>query len=223
VILRAARRAGAVFILLARPRMIRNGTHTTKRSGRILRDAHRGRAWSRAAVASLVTTVSVVATPLHAQEEWTPRPHVRPERDVRSLVEEAARRSPLIRDLIAQLERLDVIVYIRARPFVTTGLDGRIAFLSAAGGGRYLIIELACGRSGVTQIATLGHELYHAIEIAQEPSVVSAGTLGDLYQRIGQQTGSDGGRRTFETDAATAVGQRVRRQLLAGTRHGNGT
>ena len=69
-------------------------------------------------------------------------------------------------------------------------------------------------------MATLGHELFHAIEIAEEPSAVSPQTLADLYSRIGRQTGDDSGRRTFETAAA---GVRARRQLLTSTRHGNGT
>ena len=201
--------------------MIRNWSHTTPRSGRIDRHAHNGRPWFRAGLGFVMTAVSLASTPLHAQEEWTPPPHVRPDRGVRSLVEEAARRSPLIRELIERLEGLDVTVYIRGRSLTAT-LDGRIALLSAAGGGRYLVIELACERSGITQMATLGHELYHALEIAQEPAVVSPATLADLYQRIGQQTGDDGGLRTFETAAAAAAGSLARRQLTSSPRHGMG-
>lgn len=202
--------------------MIRDSTHSTKRHGLILRHTGSGRRWSRAALAFLTTVVALGSTPLHAQEEWTPPPHVRPEHDVRPLVEEAARRSPLIRELIERLEGLDVTVYIRVRS-LTSSLDGRIALLSAAVGARYLVIELACERTGVTQMATLGHELYHALEIAQEPSVVSPGTLADLYSRIGRQTGADRGLRTFETDAAAAAGSLARRQVINGMRHGNGT
>jgi hypothetical protein len=62
-------------------------------------------------------------------------------------------------------------------------------------------------------MATLGHELFHAIEIAEEPSVVSADTLADLYARIGRKTGDSAGHRTFETEAAAAAGLRARRQL----------
>ena len=111
---------------------------------------------------------------------------------------------------------------MRARVFTQIDLDGRIGLLSVAGGHRFLVIELACGRSEVSQMATLGHELFHAIEIAEEPSVVSAATLADLYSRIGIQTGDHTGRRTFETEAAAAAGLRARRQLLS-TRTGHGT
>jgi hypothetical protein len=137
----------------------------------------------------LLMACSLFSTPVHAQEEWTPPPHVRPEHGVRSLVEEATRRSPLIRELIERLEGLDVTVYIRARTFKATGLDGRTALLATAGSRRYLVIELACERSEVVQMATLGHELYHATEIAEEPSVVSAATLAKLYERSGGRGG----------------------------------
>ena len=72
-------------------------------------------------------------------------------------------------------------------------------------------------------MATLGHELFHAIEIAEEPSVVNAETLAAFYSRIGIKTGDSGGWQTFETEAAAAAGLRARRQLLISTRHGNGT
>jgi hypothetical protein len=72
-------------------------------------------------------------------------------------------------------------------------------------------------------MATLGHELFHAIEIAEESSVVNAETLAAFYTRIGVKTGDTGGLRTFETEAAAAAGLRARRQLLTSTRNGNGT
>lgn len=73
-------------------------------------------------------------------------------------------------------------------------------------------------------MATLGHERFHAIAIAEQLSAVNAATLANLYERIGQQTGDDEGMRTLETAAAAAAGQRARRQLLRNTmRHGNGT
>ena len=37
-------------------------------------------------------------------------------------------------------------------------------------------------------MATLGHELFHAIEIAEEPAVVNPVTLADFYSRIGIET-----------------------------------
>jgi hypothetical protein len=159
-----------------------------------------------------------------AQDESKPPPHVRPEKALRALVDEAARRAPLVRTLIDQLEDLDVTVYIRVRAFDQLDLDGQIAMLATPTSHRYLVIELACGRLAATQMATLGHELFHATEIAAEPWVVDAESLAALYTRIGIQTGSRAGRRTFETAAAAAAGERARRELRINTaRSTNGT
>jgi hypothetical protein len=162
----------------------------------------------------------ILAAPATAQP-----PHVRGERGMQRLVDDAARRSPAIRDWIDRLQELDVTVYVRARPFTQVDLEGRVSLLSVtAAGHRYLVIELACGRSEITQMATLGHELFHAIEIAEEPSVVNADTLADLYSAIGSKTRDSAGIRTFETEAAAAAGLRARRQLLtSSTRQGHGT
>jgi len=176
----------------------------------------------RRCLAGLVGLV-FATSPASAQDLLLPPPHVRPEREVQRLVDEAARRSPAIRDSIDRLQELDVTVYIRTKPFRQLDLDGRVALLSTVGSHRYLVIELACGRSELIQMTTLGHELFHAIEIAQEPSVVNAETLAAFYSRIGIRTGDSRGRQTFETEAAAAAGLRARRQLLNSTRHGNGT
>jgi hypothetical protein len=159
------------------------------------------------------------AAPALAQEP----PHVRGEFGMQQLIDDAARRSPAIQDWIDQLQQMDVTVYVRTRVFASLDLDGRVALVSTRGAHRYLVIEIACGRSELTQMVTLAHELFHAIEIAGEPSAVSADTVADLYARIGRKTGDSRGRRTFETEAAAAAGLRARRQLLTTTRHGNGT
>jgi hypothetical protein len=158
------------------------------------------------------------------QDDWKPPPHVRPEKGLRSLVDDATRRSPSIRALIDQLEALDVTVYIRVRAFDQIDLDGRVAMLATRTSHRYLVIELACGRPGLLQMATLGHELFHATEIASEPSVVDARSLAAFYARIGIQTGNWAGRQTFETAAAAAAGERTRQELRINTsRSTNGT
>jgi hypothetical protein len=175
-----------------------------------------------AGFAFLVSTITAAAAAVgvtSAQTQVAPVdgihvPHVRPEHEVRELVGDAARGSPAIRGLIDRLEALDVTVYVRIRAFLQTDLEGRVALLSANGAHRYLVIELACGRPRLSQMATLGHELYHAVEIADEPSIVDARTLAAFYGRIGRRTEAWGGRQTFETEAAADAGLRARRELL---------
>lgn len=167
--------------------------------------------------------ILVLAAPAFAQRDKPPSPHVRPERGLQRLVDDAARRSPAIQEWIDRLEQLDVTVYIRLQTFAQIDLEGRVALLSVSGAHRYLVIELAGGRGELMQMSTLGHELFHAIEIAEEPSVVDLDTLADLYTRIGIRTGDSRGLRTFETTGAAEAGDRARKQLLANTRHVHGT
>jgi hypothetical protein len=181
------------------------------------------------AVAFLVSIISfaVLVAPAHAQVAPIPAmsaPHVRPERELRALVDEAAQGSALIRGLIDRLETLNVSVYVRARTFEQTDLEGRVALLTVVDGHRYLVIELACGRPRISQMAALGHELYHAVEIAEEPSVVDARTLAAFYERVGRRTDNWSSRQTFETEAAAAAGMRARRELfMTAPRRANGT
>jgi hypothetical protein len=174
----------------------------------------------------LVTATLLVGTsPAHAQDEWTPPPHVRSgSPELIALVDQASRRSPRVRDLIDELEQSDVVVYLRFRSFDTTSLDGRLTFLSKAGGRRYVVVELACGRIRLAQIATLGHELQHAVEIARAPSVVDAKTMASHYARIGTRMDSSEHGQTFETQDARDTGTCVRREMLTTViRSANGT
>jgi len=186
--------------------------------GRLQRIARIGRTGAGALM--LLT----LAAPAAAQTDRPQQPHVRSgDDDMRRMIDDAASRSPAIRGWIDRLQELDVTVYVRTKTFAQRDLQGRVALLSKAGSHRYLVIELACGRTEVEQMATLGHELFHAIEIAEEPSVVDADTLAAFYTRIGIKTGDSGGLRTFETGAAAAAGLRARRQLLTTTRTSDGT
>jgi len=187
-----------------------------------MRECDGRKRYARPHAAAAMLLLLAVARPACAQHS-TAVPHVRGTSGMQRLIDEASRRSPAIRDWINLLQTLDVTVYVRARMFVQTDLDGRVALLSTVGRHRYLVIELACGRTDLVQMAALGHELFHAIEIAQEPSIVDKETLARFYTRVGIRTSDRRGQQTFETEAATAAGQRARRQLLTQTRKGDGT
>jgi hypothetical protein len=142
--------------------------------------------------------------------------HVRSEsRDIRALIRDSADRSPTVRALVDEIDQTDVIVYVSFRVFQSQLLEGRIGFIAASRRTRFLAIELACPRRRDAQIATLAHELHHALEIARAPWVVGAGTLARYYETIGMATDSARDRLTFETEAARETAARVRRELWA--------
>lgn len=162
-------------------------------------------------------TVFVVAA--WARAERPPdatSPHLRPEdTEGRALAAELFERSPTARALLEELNRSDVIAYVRFRIFRSTRLDGRVGLLSGARRTRFLIVELACGRNRITQLTTLAHELQHVVEIAREPSIVDAASLAAHYSTIGEIVQEDLGTVGFETAAARHVAARVQRELSA--------
>jgi len=152
------------------------------------------------------------ATPASPSDwEHFPSHHVRAERqEARRLVAAAAASSATVWRLMSDLERTSVVVYVECSPPIGERRHGRLSFLSAAGGHRYLSIWIDQQRSVAERIVLFGHELQHALEVAQAPSVVSPQTMAVHFATIGWRAHR---RHTFETEAALSVGRQVRRDL----------
>jgi hypothetical protein len=78
-------------------------------------------------------------------------------------------------------------------------------------------VELARDRPFDTLLVSLAHELHHACEIADAPSIVDTRSLLAFYERVGVRMSATPGQTTFETSAAVDVGARVRSELHAST------
>ena len=152
---------------------------------------------------------------LHADDlDDEPKPRLRiTDRHVRSLVADGVVHSPFFRALVDQLERSDVVVYIRCGR-LPSRLDGQLTFVSAAGGLRYVLVQIAWDRPAQRKIAILGHELQHALEIAALPAIVDQPSMVREYARIGfeRERGIDVVTR-FDTTAAIEAGERVWKEM----------
>jgi hypothetical protein len=169
-----------------------------------------------------IAAIAVGATVAAAQD--TPCPaaaHVRgASEETAALLRELVDRSPTARELVDRLEHSDAIIYVRFEWFPSATLRGRIGFLTASSSvRRVLVIELASRYTRIEQLSALGHELQHATEIAGAGGVFDAKTLAALYTKIGEPTGRMLGSETYETDAAAAMGRRVRAELVNGPAH----
>jgi hypothetical protein len=165
-------------------------------------------------IASLLLSTSFALAPFDATTLDSPNRHVRSQnKSVRQLLKRGVTYSATFRNLMARLERSDVIVYIEEVPRLPGGLEGRMMILPNAHGQRYVRIQLAMRGSPDEAVAVLGHELQHALEVAQEPWVFDQATLAALYQRIG--IAAPGGLHVYDTLAAQEIGRIVRRELLA--------
>ena len=122
-------------------------------------------------------------------------------------------RSPTLRGIVNRLEAGNVIVYVSLRP-TRSGLAGTLTWMSGAGAYRYLRATISTEQSADQMIATLAHELHHALEISDDQTVIDQRSLIGLYKRIGRPT-LTGVAEGWDTAAAEETGFRVRRELIA--------
>ena len=155
------------------------------------------------------------STRTHADDCRAPDPHIRSnDREIVAAITDATDRSATFRDLVARLNRSDVVVYVSFDTASPAGLAGRTTFVSAAGGRRYLRIQIDRRAAGCRRLGILGHELRHAVEIADAAAVTSDTSLAALYREIGFG-GTQGREMRFESDAAVNAGRDVEREVLA--------
>lgn len=141
-----------------------------------------------------------------------PTRHVRTtDRAIQGLLRSGYAHSPTFAALIARLERSDVYVYIQDVPRLPGALEGRLLILPPAHGVRYVRIQIALRGEPKDSIAVLGHELRHAVEVADAPGVMDASDLAALYRRIGINRGNN----QFDTVEAQETGRQVLKELVA--------
>jgi hypothetical protein len=132
-------------------------------------------------------------------------------RRLQPLAAEGALRSPTFARLLLTLQKGRVIVHVQDTPQLPPSVPARLVPGRRIGGFWYLRVQLGSSRGGNDLIALLGHELFHALEIAQSDEDESAG-LGHLYRRIGYRTD---GAHQFDTEGAQVVESLIRRELSA--------
>lgn len=120
-------------------------------------------------------------------------------------------RSPTLRALVDRIERSQVIVYLEMEPRLRRRLSGCLTWVAAVDRFRYVRASINPDLAFDQQIAAVGHELQHVLEIAEHPDVVSEPSLIALYRRIGLQRPYGG--LDWDTIAARDTGSVVRREL----------
>jgi len=128
---------------------------------------------------------------------------------MRKLLQRGFRESRTFADLIARLQRSDVIVYVEEVPRLPGALEGRMMMLPRVYDHRYVRIQIALRGSPEDSIAVLGHELHHAVEVADALDVHDNAGLARLYQRIGLRRGTH----LYDTAGAQDAGRMIRREL----------
>ena len=162
----------------------------------------------------LIAAVLVAcAAPAFAHDADGKSRHVRSTNaDLRRLAAEGPELSRKFGTLVSQLDRSDVVTYLRCAA-LPAGKGGQVEFLSATAHTRYIKIALNCTLPGPTLTWILGHELQHAVEIAEAAEVRDVASLRLLYRRIGFDTRGTG--EQFDSRLAIEAGLLIRQQVFS--------
>jgi len=129
-------------------------------------------------------------------------------------INEGSARSATFKALIDRIEASDVIVYVAINPLIKSTLSGALTWMTRAGDFRYVRASIAPDLPFDQMIASVAHELHHAVEVIEDASVVDEKSLVTMYKKIGlpSRAAGDSG---WETIAAQRTGTQVRRELVA--------
>jgi len=155
----------------------------------------------------LVVLYLLVAVEAAAQAPLTPRPL---DPLAAETFEQAVAGSPLVRDLVRQLEASNLVVHIETSRSLPTGISGTMRFVTSRGGYRYVRISLAVDLHSERRAAILGHELQHACEVANSDAH-DIHAVRRLYEEAGHHPTHSAD--VFETRAALMVERQVRAEL----------
>jgi hypothetical protein len=164
-------------------------------------------------VVSGLLSVVVLTSPAFAAKGPTGEVRLRPQ-DARleKVLKEGAARSTTFKALVDRIEASNVIVYVALNPIMKSSLSGMLTWMTRAGEYRYVRASIRPDLTFDQMIATIAHELQHAVEVIEDETVVDEKTLVELYRRIGHQNSNVTPAR-WETTAAQQAGFRVRREL----------
>lgn len=164
----------------------------------------------------LLCFILVIIPPALAADAASNVSHVRTtEPRIAALLRNAMLQSPVFRELVTQLAESDVIVYVKTDRQLPIGLAGHLRFAGSGGGRRYVVVTLQWGATDMRTMSALGHELRHALEIAERPDIVDAPTLARAFAGFAQQS-THRGAYSFETDAAVETGERIWSEVSQG-------
>jgi hypothetical protein len=172
-------------------------------------------------LAPLILTVDMLLVPdagrLAAAQEGNNPALVRVRSEdpsIAAVIRDATARSTTFRGLMATIAATDGLVYVAEGPCRNSVRACLVLSVKVAGPFRLLrVLVNSRGKTDCDLMASIGHELQHAIEVLRNSHVTDMRSAYSFFEHEGP-TGS--GR--FETAAAIEVGHHVRVEVCADTR-----
>lgn len=161
-----------------------------------------------------VAVMSIVAfQPNLVGAQTPPIPRVRAaDPAIAALITRAYERSATFRQLVDTIDGTDGIVYVEPGRCGRSVRACMALSVQVAGPSRILRIVVDPRRENCRLTASIGHELWHAIEVLRDPSLRTDAALFFFYSREGRHTGGEP-LGAWETEAALRTGFRVLAEL----------
>jgi hypothetical protein len=129
---------------------------------------------------------------------------------IRAMIDEATRRSATFRGLVTSIEATNGIVYVENGTCLHTDGACLSINLTQAGDYRFLRVIVDARRPDWDVMASIGHELMHALEVLRDPGLKDTASVYGFYAQ-----GRQGVPRPFETKEAIDAGNAVRRDVTS--------
>jgi hypothetical protein len=163
----------------------------------------------------LALTMTTVGTARVAAANDAAGPMADPGRRLRThsptlaaLIQEATERSTTFRGLVDTINASDGIVYVNEGD-CGHGVGACLADVTAAGPNRILRVTVDIRKRDRDLMGSIGHELRHAVEVLENPTVTNNAAMYLFYSRVGRR----GTTTSFETEAAVEAGHAVRDEV----------
>jgi hypothetical protein len=133
--------------------------------------------------------------------------------EMRRLIGEGYGRSTSFRELVDALHRSNAIVTVQFGLCANGQFRSCVTNVSSDVRTRSIRIKVNTRTTDNRLIATIAHEIWHALEILAEPGATDPGGVLALYRRIGIGACREGLSDRCETEAARALESRVEAEL----------
>ena len=136
--------------------------------------------------------------------------------EIRRLIREVDRMSATFRTIVDELQRSNAIVVVQFGLCANGRFRSCVVGVEGDARHRHIRVVLKARPTDYRLMATLAHELQHALEIVREADVVDGESVLRLYRRIATGECKRGLSETCETETARAVEAKVLHELHGG-------
>ena len=133
--------------------------------------------------------------------------------EIRRLVIDGHQRSGTFRALMDELHQSNMIVTIQFGPCGNGRIRSCVSDVQTDGRQRFVRVKVDTRTTDDRLIATIAHELQHAVEIGRDPEVTTSDQALALYRKIALGSCGQGMSEKCETQAALDVEARVNDEL----------